>query len=209
MNEASLVSEHSYFGDEQSKIETEQNKTQFDFSKNSSNPEGIFDTLNKEIKLAVENCKDLSYYSNSNSKISEQQQYNEQFLDSRYWCVRKNNNESDSPNTKNEKSGLSFSLGLGFFLGFLVQSVVIGRQQRLHFFLELLVEQHIEVADEVVALLARRLRCAAVAPLQPSQHTLADVDATIVDQVDAHHSLAVGFHDLGDAPAKKVVADMA
>ena len=104
MNEASLVSEHSYFGDEQSKIETEQNKTQFDFSKNSSNPEGIFDTLNKEIKLAVENCKDLSYYSNSNSKISEQQQYNEQFLDSRYWCVRKNNNESDSPNTKNEKS---------------------------------------------------------------------------------------------------------
>ena len=104
MNEASLVSEHSYFGDEQSKIETEQNKTQFDFSKNSSNPEGIFDTLNNEIKLAVENCKDLSYYSNSNSKISEQQQYNEQFLDSRYWCVRKNNNESDSPNTKNEKS---------------------------------------------------------------------------------------------------------
>jgi len=103
MNEASLVSEHSYFGDEQSKIETEQNKTQFDFSKNSSNPEGIFDTLNKEIKLAVENCKDLSYCSNSNSKISEQQQYNEQFLDSRYWCVRKNNNESDSLNTRNEK----------------------------------------------------------------------------------------------------------
>ena len=48
-----------------------------------------------EIDLPFENCKDLSYYSNSNSKISEQQQYNEQFLDSRYWCVRKNHNESE------------------------------------------------------------------------------------------------------------------
>ena len=106
MNESSSIfaSEHSFFGDEQIKPEIEQNKNQKDFSKNSSNPEGIFDTLNKEIKLVVENCKDLSYYSNSNSKISEQQQYNEQFLDSRYWCVRKNHNESDSLNAKIEKS---------------------------------------------------------------------------------------------------------
>ena len=106
MNEASSIvtSEHSFFGDENCKIEAEQNKTQIDISKNSSNPEGIFDTLNKEIRHVVENCKDLSYYSNSNSKISEQQQCNEQFLDSRYWCSRKNNNESDSLNTKNEKS---------------------------------------------------------------------------------------------------------
>ena len=105
MNEASsiLASEHSFFGDEQNKPEVEQNKTPKDFSKNSSNPEGIFDNLNKEIKLVVENGKDLSYYSNSNSKISEQQQYNEQFLDSRYWCVRKNHNESDSLNNKIEK----------------------------------------------------------------------------------------------------------
>ena len=103
MSEAS-PSEHSFFGDEQIKPEVEQNRTQKDFSKNSSNPEGIFDTLNKEIKLVVENGKDLSYYSNSNSKISEQQQYNEQFLDSRYWCVRKNHNESDSLNAKIEKS---------------------------------------------------------------------------------------------------------
>ena len=109
MNEASSIvaSEHSFFDDEPNKIEVEQNKTQFDFSKNSSNPEGIFDTLNKEIKFAVENCKDLSYYSNSNSKISEQQQNNEQFLDSRYWCVRKKNNDNDSSllhkKEKNEK----------------------------------------------------------------------------------------------------------
>ncbi len=106
MNEASSIvtSEHSFFGDEQCKIEAEQNKNQIDISKNSSNPEGIFDTLNKEIRHVVENCKDLSYYSNSNSKISEQQQCNEQFLDSRYWCSRKNNNESDSLNIKNEKN---------------------------------------------------------------------------------------------------------
>ena len=106
MNDASslVASEHSYFADEQNKPELEQNKNQIDFSKNSSNPEGIFDTLNKEIRLVVENCKDLSYYSNSNSKISEQQQYNEQFLDSRYWCARKNhNNENDSLNAKIEK----------------------------------------------------------------------------------------------------------
>ncbi len=106
MNDASslVASEHSYFADEKNNPELEVTKPQIDFSKNSSNPEGIFDTLNKEIKHVVENCKDLSYYSNSNSKISEQQQYNEQFLDSRYWCVRKNHNENDSSlNTKNEK----------------------------------------------------------------------------------------------------------
>ena len=102
---ASIVtSEHSFFGDEQNKLENEQNKTQFDYSKNSSNQEGIFDALNKEIRHVVENGKDLSYYSNSNSKISEQQQYNDQFLDSRYWCSRKNNNENDYLNGKNEKN---------------------------------------------------------------------------------------------------------
>ena len=98
MNDASSLpaSEHSYFADEKNKPDLEKNKPQIDFSKNSSNPECIFDTLNKEIKHVVENCKDLSYYSNSNSKISEQQQYNEHFLDSRYWCVRKNHYENDS-----------------------------------------------------------------------------------------------------------------
>ena len=98
MNDASSLpaSEHSYFADEKNRPEAEITKHQIDFSKTSSNPEGIFDTLNKEIKHVIENCKDLSYYSNSNSKISEQQQYNEQFLDSRYWCVRKNHYENDS-----------------------------------------------------------------------------------------------------------------
>ena len=106
MNEgpSNVASDHSFFAEEQNKPEKKQNKSQYDFSKNSSNPEGIFDMLNKEIKHVVENCKDLSYYSNSNSKISEQQQYNEQFLDSRYWCVGKNHdNENDFLSIKNDK----------------------------------------------------------------------------------------------------------
>ena len=105
--------------------------------------------------------------------------------------------------------GFGFGLGLGFLLGFFVQGVVVSRQQGFHLLLKLLVEQHIEVADEVVALLARRLGRAAVAPLQPCQHAFADVDATVVDQIDAHHFLAVGLHNLRNAPTKEVVTDMA
>ena len=60
----------------------------------------------------------------------------------------------------------------------------------------------------MISLLACRLGRATVAPLQPSQHALADVDATVVDQIDTYHLLAVGFHDLRDTPAEKIVTDM-
>ena len=90
-------SEHSYFGEEQANIESEQNKNRIDNSKNSSNVEGIFVIINKEISHVIENGKDLSY-SNSNSKISDHYQNKEQFLYSRYWCAKKNNNENDSSN---------------------------------------------------------------------------------------------------------------
>ena len=90
-------SENSYFGEEKENMDSEQNKNQIDYSKNSSNPEGIFDIVNKEIRHVIENGKDLSY-SNSNSRISDQYQNKEQFLYSRYWCVKKNNNENDSSN---------------------------------------------------------------------------------------------------------------
>ena len=99
-------SENSYFGDEVEKSENDQNKNQIDFSKNSSNPEGIFDTVNKKIKYVIENGKDLSY-SNSNSKISIEIQNKEQFLYSRYWCAnKKSNNDTDSssPLTENKKN---------------------------------------------------------------------------------------------------------
>ena len=97
MDEASSNhnSEHSFFGDENYNIDSERNKNQIDYSKNSSNPECVFDKINKEIKYVIENGKDLSY-SNSNSKISDQYQNKEQFLYSRFWRVKNNNNENDS-----------------------------------------------------------------------------------------------------------------
>jgi hypothetical protein len=96
MNESSFQdSEHSFFGDENYNIDSERSKNQIDYSKNSSNPECVFDKINKEIKYVIENGKDLSY-SNSNSKISDQYQNKEQFLYSRFWRVKNNNNENDS-----------------------------------------------------------------------------------------------------------------
>ena len=51
-------------------------------SKNSSNPEKMYDKLNSEIKKYIENGKDSSYISsNSNSKNP----INERIYDSKYW----------------------------------------------------------------------------------------------------------------------------
>ena len=89
-------SEHSFFGDKLEDMESDSDKNNKDFSKNSSNPECILNTFNKKIKYLIENGKDLSY-SNSNSKISDQYQNKEQFLYSRYWCAKKkSNNDTDS-----------------------------------------------------------------------------------------------------------------
>ena len=79
----------------------------------------------------------------------------------------------------------------------------------LHLLTVVLVEQHVVVANEVVALLATRLRRLAVTPLQPCQHRLADVYATVVDDVRLHHAVAIGLHDFGQAPTQQVVAHMA
>jgi len=89
-------SEHSYFGDKLEDMESDSDRNNKDFSKNSSNPECILDTVNKKIKYVIDNGKDLSY-SNSNSKISDQFQNKEQFLYSRYWYKKKkSNNDTDS-----------------------------------------------------------------------------------------------------------------
>ncbi len=71
-----------------------------------------------------------------------------------------------------------------------------------------LVESHIVVADEVVALLARSLRSLAVAPLEPSEHRLADVDTTVVYDIGLDHLVAVGLHNLCQRPTEQVVAHM-
>ena len=47
--------------------------------------------LNNEIKKVTENAKDLSELSNSNSKITEQQNINEQFMDLKIWKDRGEN----------------------------------------------------------------------------------------------------------------------
>ena len=80
--------------------------------------------------------------------------------------------------------------------------------QSLHLLTIMLVEGHVVVADEMIALLATRLRSFSVAPFLPSQHRLADMDATVVDDIGFHHLVAVGRHDLRQRPSQEVVAHM-
>ena len=90
--------EMSFFGDGLFNI-GENNKNNKELSKNSSNPEKIYDKLNSEIKKVTENGKDLSYQSsNSNSKILERPQINENLFDSKYW---KTNNKEIKINEEN------------------------------------------------------------------------------------------------------------
>ena len=90
--------EKSFFGDS-SFHNGEPNKTNKEFSKNSSNPEKIYEKLNNEIKKVTENGNNSSYYSsNSNSKI-ERPQTNEKLFDSKIWNSNyeenKNNNQQN------------------------------------------------------------------------------------------------------------------
>ena len=59
-----------------------------------------------------------------------------------------------------------------------------------------LVEGYIVVADEVVALLAGSLRSFAIAPLEPGEHRLTDVDTTVVNDVCLDYLVAVSLHNL-------------
>ncbi len=70
----------------------------------------------------------------------------------------------------------------------------------------MLVESHIEVANQVVALHSAGLRSNAVTPFEPCQHRLADVDTTIVHDIRLHHLVAVSRHNLCQRPSKEVVA---
>ena len=102
------------------------------------------------------------------------------------------------------------SLGLGFLLSLLVGHA-FGNELRLqlfHFLAIMLVEGHVVVADEMVALLSARFGRLAVAVFQPCEHRLADVYAAVVHDVGLHHAVAVGLHDLRQAPSQQVVAHM-
>jgi hypothetical protein len=84
--------ERSFFGDT-SFHKGETNKNNKEFSKNSSNPEKIYDKYYSEIKIVTENGKDSSYQSsNSNSKILERPPISE-LLESKYWSS--NNKEKN------------------------------------------------------------------------------------------------------------------
>ena len=65
----------------------------------SNNPEKIFEKLNSEIKRVTEN-DDLSYNSNSISKVSDQN-LNEKFFESKYW---KNDSSKNSSNNQSKIS---------------------------------------------------------------------------------------------------------
>ena len=72
-----------------------------------------------------------------------------------------------------------------------------------------LVEGNVVVSDEVVAFLAGGLWCLSVSPLEPCEHRLADVYASVVDDVGLDHAVSVGLHDLCECPSQQVVADVA
>ena len=73
----------------------------------------------------------------------------------------------------------------------------------------MLVKEHIEVTDEVVAFLSGRLGSHAFAPLLPGEHRLAYVYASVVDDVGLDHAVAAGLEYLGEAESEQVVTDMA
>ena len=100
------------------------------------------------------------------------------------------------------------SLVLGLLLGLLVGHALSLKLslKLLNLLAVVLVEGHIVVANQVVALLAACLGCLAVAPFQPCQHRLADVYSAVVHDVGLDNAVAVCLHNLCKAPAQQVVA---
>ena len=97
---------------------------------------------------------------------------------------------------------------LGQLLRFLVRhafGLILGLQF-LHLLAVVLVKGHVVIANEVVSLLSAALRGLAVAPLEPCEHRLADVYATVVHYIGLDYAVAVGLHNLRKRPSEQVVA---
>ena len=94
----------------------------------------------------------------------------------------------------------------GVFLGFFLRHAA-GHQLR-DFSLEQVVELHVVVAYQMVALLAGGLRRLAAPTLEPGQHRFADVDATVIHQVHLQHFVSASSEQLTHRPTQQVVADM-
>ena len=93
-----------------------------------------------------------------------------------------------------DKRGLLLGLLLSLFLTHALSHEPGGKL--LDLLTIVLVESHVVVADEVVTFLSARLRSLAVAVFQPCEHRLADMYATVVDDVGLHHLVATRLEDL-------------
>lgn len=72
----------------------------------------------------------------------------------------------------------------------------------------MLVESHVIVTDEMVTLFTAGLGSLTIAPFQPSEHRLTDMNTTVVDDIRLHYLIAVRLHDLRQRPTQQVVAHM-
>ena len=103
------------------KEEIEKKKLERKKSMNSSNYESSFNNLNSEIKSIIDGETDLSFSSNSNSEIDDENKTNlEHLFDSKYWQASKDiNSETDEPNStyesQNEKGTPSKKENIVFF----------------------------------------------------------------------------------------------
>ena len=107
--------------------------------------------------------------------------------------------------------GLQHLLGLGHERGFFLGNIgghALGFELA-YFFAVVLLEQHVVLAGEVVALQARALRRFALAEALVGNHRLADVDAPVVHQVGLGDGGAGGLQNLSHRVAQKVVAQVA
>ena len=82
----------------QSDSQKQQKNSKRGCSPDSSNPESDFENLDSEIKLVVENEKDISFLSNSNSEIYDQHSTIDQLLNYKNWRNRKESPKTISPN---------------------------------------------------------------------------------------------------------------
>ena len=94
----------------------------------------------------------------------------------------------------------------GFALGLLLVHTVVG--ELLDLFFIVLVELHIVFAHKVVAFHSGRFGGLPVAVALPGEHTLADMDAAVVDEVHHLHIGPSGREQLAHRPPQQVVAYM-
>ena len=78
----------------------------------------------------------------------------------------------------------------------------------LVFLLEFLFEQHIIVPYEVVAFDTGGCRGGAIGIFFPGQHTLANSNPAVVDDLDFYHLVAGGLQDLRSGPTQQYIANV-